>query len=145
MELFIKSCVDGNLILVKKYFICKYLNTAFAISCCHNQLEIVKWLVTKDVDQELLNTSFGFSCDNDTIKIAQFLLTTGVNHRDDKDYCFHQSVLNEELEASQWLFFLDTIHHDTCPDELLLKVTKVNVFETTKISLIEMYTLLVIS
>ena len=162
------ACIDNYFELAKWLFSLgadhNHCNDwTFRRSCGYSNFEIIKWLFSLGVDHNSEeDDAFISACIRGEIKIAQWLFSLGVNHHSDKDYAFYKSYEKGQLEVVQWLFFLDDLHHNyyenthldwmifsdnnnNIPKKLLNKVLQVNVFESTQISLIDMYTKLIIS
>ena len=94
MDQFIKLCVDGELIELKKYYATtKNINIhakdehAFRWSCAYGHLEVAKWLL--EISQ------------NENLKLGL------INIHENNEEAFRNSCENEQLEVAKWLYLLD--------------------------------------
>lgn len=90
--------------------------------------------------------SFIEACKNDNLKLAKEIYThQDINYHTYDDEAFRRVCENGKLDIAKWLLFLDNKLHNEVPGNLLNKVCKVNIFESTQVDLIKMYTKLIIS
>ena len=127
---------------------------AFRYACYFDHLETAKWVWSLGgVNHHAeFDEAFRDACVHGHLDVAKWLWSLGgVDHRnadeyDEDDECNCQ-IASEvgNFEIAKWLFFLDDKLHNKIPNGLLNEVLRVNVFESTQISLIDMYTKLIIS
>ena len=148
-------------------------NLAFNSACLFGNIEIAKWLYSLgDVD---VNIGFIASCRNGYFPLAQLLWSSNdvskeslqeaflycglhdmkytlwvynlgqIDINKNNDLIFKSCCEIKNISVSKWLFFLNNKFYNNIPDIILNDILKINVFESTQVDLITMYTKLIIS
>ena len=157
------ACYEGEFEIIKWLWEknSSYRKTQYFRTVCWNgHLEIAKWMIDQNSDLEVHiegNHIFRAACAAGYIELAMWLWSLGGIEwccgfgpssflYDNNELIFQWMCSNKFYKLVKWFFFLNTkLCNIKIPEKILNKFLKVNIFESTQVDLITMYTKLVIS